>query len=61
MTHTSHIQGYGQPIHLPNWPVAVPHRLSVAAALAPLAVEAHDAQRFISAFLARWGEAVEAE
>jgi hypothetical protein len=35
--------------------------LSVAAALAPLAVEAHEAQRFISAFLARWGEAAEGE
>jgi hypothetical protein len=31
--------------------------LSVAAALAPLAVEAQDAQRFIGAFLARWGAA----
>jgi hypothetical protein len=35
--------------------------LAVAAALAPLAVEPHEAQRFISAFLARWGEAAEAE
>ena len=33
--------------------------LSVAAALAPLTVEAADAQSFISAFLARWGEAAE--
>lgn len=31
--------------------------LAVAAALAPLAVEPHEAQRFISAFLAKWGEA----
>ena len=31
--------------------------LAVAAALAPLAVEPPEAQRFISAFLARWGEA----
>ena len=31
--------------------------LAVAAALAPLTVEPHDAQRFISTFLARWGEA----
>jgi hypothetical protein len=31
--------------------------LAVAAALAPLAVEPSEAQRFISAFLARWGEA----
>lgn len=31
--------------------------LSVAAALAPLTVEPADAQTFISAFLARWGEA----
>lgn len=31
--------------------------LAVAAALAPLAVEPHEAQRFISAFLARWGAA----
>jgi hypothetical protein len=31
--------------------------LAVAAALAPLAAEPHQAQRFISAFLARWGEA----
>jgi hypothetical protein len=31
--------------------------LSVAAALAPLAVEPERAQTFISAFLARWGEA----
>ena len=31
--------------------------LAVAAALAPLAVEPHQAQRFISAFLASWGEA----
>jgi hypothetical protein len=31
--------------------------LSVAAALAPLTVEAADAQSFISAFLARWGAA----
>ena len=31
--------------------------LAVAAALAPLAVEARDVQRFISTFLARWGEA----
>ncbi len=31
--------------------------LSVAMALAPLAVEAADAQRFITAFLTRWGEA----
>jgi hypothetical protein len=31
--------------------------LSVAAALAPLTVEPADAQGFISAFLARWGEA----
>ncbi|HEX2167833.1 MAG TPA: ATP-binding protein [Longimicrobiales bacterium] len=31
--------------------------VSVAAALAPLTVEAADAQSFISAFLARWGEA----
>lgn len=30
--------------------------LAVAAALAPLAVEPQHAQRFISAFLARWGE-----
>jgi hypothetical protein len=29
--------------------------LAVAAALAPLAVEPHEAQRFVSAFLARWG------
>lgn len=31
--------------------------LSVAAALAPLTVEPADAQNFVSAFLARWGEA----
>jgi hypothetical protein len=31
--------------------------LAVAAALAPLAVEPHQAQRFISAFLASWGSA----
>jgi hypothetical protein len=31
--------------------------LAVAAALAPLAVEAQETQRFISTFLARWGEA----
>jgi hypothetical protein len=34
--------------------------LAVAAALAPLAVEPHQAQRFISTFLARWGEAAAA-
>ncbi|CAN5754478.1 hypothetical protein BH23GEM3_BH23GEM3_10360 [soil metagenome] len=32
--------------------------LAAAAALAPLAVEAHEAQRFISAFLGKWGEAL---
>lgn len=32
--------------------------LSVAAALAPLTVEAHETQDFVSRFLARWGEAV---
>ena len=31
--------------------------LAVAAALAPLAVEPEGAQRFVSAFLARWGAA----
>jgi hypothetical protein len=31
--------------------------LAVAAALAPLAVEPHQAQHFISAFLASWGSA----
>jgi hypothetical protein len=35
--------------------------LSVASALAPLAVEPHETQRFVSAFLARWGEAAERE
>jgi hypothetical protein len=33
--------------------------LAVAAALAPLAVEPAETQRFVSAFLARWGEAAE--
>jgi hypothetical protein len=33
--------------------------LAVAAALAPLAVEPHESQRFINAFLASWGEAAE--
>jgi hypothetical protein len=32
--------------------------LAAAAALAPLAVEPHEAQRFISAFLGKWGEAL---
>jgi hypothetical protein len=32
--------------------------LSVAMALAPLAVESHDVHAFVTAFLARWGEAV---
>jgi hypothetical protein len=31
--------------------------LSVALALAPLAVEPAEAQRFVTAFLTRWGEA----
>jgi hypothetical protein len=51
----------------PAWQRAVASRaesyhmaLSVAAALAPLAVEAHETQRFISAFLARWGMAASA-
>jgi len=35
--------------------------LAVASALAPLAVEADQAQRFISAFLARWGAAADGD
>lgn len=48
----------------PAWQRAVASRaesyhiaLAVAAALAPLAVEPHETQQFVSAFLARWGEA----
>ncbi|MEX1184604.1 MAG: ATP-binding protein [Gemmatimonadota bacterium] len=48
----------------PAWQRAVASRaesyhvaLAVATALAPLAVEAHETQQFVSAFLARWGEA----